>query len=216
MANTSPGLIGRKIGMTQLFHNGDAVAVTVVEAGPNHVIAVKKSDGVDGYDAVQLGFTEQKESRVSQAEQGHFAKADVPLLKHVQEFRVSPDDLASFQVGSAIGPDALFSEDDTVDVTGTSKGRGFAGVMKKFNFKGFIRSHGSHEYFRHGGSIGTRLTPGHVQKGKKMPGQFGAATRTVQNLTVIKVDAEKNLLFIKGGVPGPNGGIVRVRRAVKG
>lgn len=215
MANTKPGLIGRKIGMTQLFHDGDAVAVTVIEAGPNHVVAVKNGDSADGYDAVQLGFMDQKQSRVSKAEQGHFQKAGVPVLRHMQEFRVDAAELGRFQVGSAVGPADIFGEGDSVDVTGTSKGKGFAGVMKRYNFAGFIRSHGTHEFFRHGGSIGTRLTPGHVLKGKKMPGHSGSATTTVQNLSVVKIDADNNLLFIKGGVPGPNGGIVRVRKAVK-
>ena len=216
MAKFKPGLIGRKIGMTQLFaENGDVVAVTVIEAGPNHVVAVKKSDGPDGYDAVQLGFMAHKESRTTKAQRGHFAKAGVPLLRHVQEFRLEAGDLARFSPGSALAVSDVFNQGDVVDVTGTSKGRGFAGVMKRHHFKGFIRSHGTHEYFRHGGSIGTRLTPAHVIKGLRLPGQQGADTSTVQNLSVVKIDAENNLLFIKGGVPGPNGGIVRVRKAIK-
>ncbi len=216
MANETAGLIGRKIGMTQLFDDtGEATAVTVIEAGPNTVLRVKTADSADGYSAVQLAFLDKKESRVNQPEKGHFDKAGVSPKKHVQEFRVTPDTASSYSAGQDLSVSDVFSDGDAVDVTGTSKGRGFAGVMKKYNFRGFIRSHGTHEYFRHGGSIGTRLTPGHVLKGKKMPGQMGNARVTVQNLTVVKVDTDNQLLYIKGGVPGPNGGIVRIRKAVK-
>lgn len=216
MSSIKPGMIGRKIGMTQLFmENGDAVAVTVIEAGPNHVVSVKKADGPDGYDAVQLGFLEQKESRLSQAQRGHLGKAGVPLIRHLQEFRLLAKDMGRFTTGATLSVSDLFKVGDIIDVSGTSKGRGFAGVMKRYHFKGFIRSHGTHEYFRHGGSIGTRLTPGHVLKGKKMGGHMGSEKVTIQNLTVIRVDAERNLLFVKGGVPGANGGILRIRGAVK-
>ncbi|MCB9777390.1 MAG: 50S ribosomal protein L3 [Alphaproteobacteria bacterium] len=216
MANTSPGLIGRKIGMTQIFgDNGEAVAVTVIEAGPNTVISVKSSDSAAGYDAVQLGFADKKESRTTKPEAGHFAKAGVSPKKYVQEFRLESGKTGDFAPGQSIAAGDLFEAGGFADVTAVSKGRGFAGVMKKYNFRGFIRSHGTHEYFRHGGSIGTRLTPGHVLKGKKMPGHMGAAQVTVQNLRIVKVDAENNLVFLKGGVPGPNGGIIRLRKAQK-
>jgi len=217
MANTKAGLIGRKIGMTQIYAaDGAAVAVTVIEAGPNHVVAVKSAAGNDGYDAVQLAFGTQKEARLSKAQRGHLAKANVEPTKVLQEFRVDGSQAGSYTAGQALTVADVFAEGDMVDVAGTCKGSGFSGVMKRWGFKGFIRSHGTHEYFRHGGSIGTRLTPGMVLKGKKMPGQLGNARITIQNLKVIKVDAEQNLLFIKGGVPGPNGGIVRVRKATKG
>ena len=217
MANEMPGLIGRKIGMTQLFaDNGTATAVTVVEAGPNAVLQVKSADGPDGYNAVQLGFEDKKPARTNQAELGHFDKAGTSPKKHIVEFRLSADAVAGYTPGQELGVSDVFAEGDTVDVTGTSKGRGFAGVMKRHGFRGFIRTHGTHEYFRHGGSIGTRLTPGHVLKGKKMSGQMGAERVTIQNLQVVKLDADNNLLYIKGGIPGPNGGIVRVRKAVKG
>ncbi|RME23395.1 MAG: 50S ribosomal protein L3 [Deltaproteobacteria bacterium] len=216
MANERPGLIGRKIGMTQLFSDdGTATAVTVIEAGPNAVIQVKTADGPDRYNAVQLGFEDKKPSRTTRPEQGHFDKAGVTPKKHVVEFRLSEDAVKGYTPGQSVGVADVFTEGDLVDVSGTSKGRGFAGVMKRHGFRGFIRTHGTHEYFRHGGSIGTRLTPGHVLKGKKMSGHMGAERVTVQNLKVVKVDAEHNLLFLKGGVPGPNGGIVRVRKAVK-
>ncbi len=216
MASIKPGLLGRKIGMTQLFDDkGDAVGVTVIQVGPNHVVSVKTSDGPDGYDAVQLGFGTQKDFRLSAAQRGHLAKASVPTVRTLGEFRLAKADLARFTPGAILGATDLFKVGDLVDVTGTSKGRGFAGVMKRYSFRGFIRSHGTHEYFRHGGSIGTRLTPGHVMKGKKMPGHKGNATSTVQNLQVVRIDAENNLVFIKGGAPGANGGNVRVRLAIK-
>ncbi len=216
MANEMPGLIGRKIGMTQIFaDNGTAIAVTVVEAGPNAVLQVKSADGTDGYNAVQLGFADKKPSRTTQAEQGHFDKAGTSPKKHVVEFRLAADAAAAYTAGQELGVADVFAEGDAVDVIGTSKGRGFAGVMKRHGFRGFIRTHGTHEYFRHGGSIGTRLTPGHVLKGKKMGGHMGAERVTIQNLKVVKLDADNNLLYIKGGIPGPNGGIVRVRKAVK-
>lgn len=217
MANEKLGLIGRKVGMTQIFDDeGNAVGVTVLEAGPNVVLQVKSTESADGYSAIQVGFLERKASRTTKPQQGHFAKSGVSPKQHVQEFRLPAGQSASYSAGQTITVSDVFSAGDIVDVAGTSKGRGFSGVMKRYNFRGFIRSHGTHEYFRHGGSIGTRLTPGHVLKGKKMPGHMGAHAVSIQNLQVVKVDAENNLLFIKGGVPGPNGGIVRVRQAVKG
>ncbi len=211
--NQSPGLLGRKIGMTQFFDDtGAVVPVTVVEAGPNVVLTVK-SDDSDGYAAVQLGFDDQKAHRVNKPESGHFAKSGTSPKKFVREIRLS--DAGAYSAGQELGVTDVFSQGDKVDVTGTSKGRGFAGVMKKYNFAGFLRTHGTHEFFRHGGSIGTRLTPGHVALGTKMPGQMGNKRVTIQSLTVARVDAEKNLLYIKGGVPGPNGGYLVVRKAVK-
>lgn len=216
MASIKPGLLGRKIGMTQLFDDqGDAVGVTVIQVGPNHVVSVKTADGPDGYDAVQLGFGTQKESRLGKGVLGHLAKANAPIVRTLGEFRLQKADLKRFTPGATLGASDLFKLGDVVDVTGTSKGRGFSGVMKRHHFKGFIRSHGTHEYFRHGGSIGTRLTPGHVMKGKKMPGHKGDLTATVQNLKVVRIDAENNLVFVKGGAPGANGGLVRVRLAIK-
>ncbi len=216
MANQMIGLLGRKIGMTQMFGEGDVIIpVTVVDVTGNAVIATKSADGADGYTAVQLGIGTRKASRTTKAQAGHFAKADVSPKQHVREIRVTADDLAKYPVGQDISADSIFAAGDKVDVIGTSKGGGFTGVMKRYNFKGFIRSHGTHEYFRHGGSIGTRLTPGHVLKGKKMPGQDGNKRVTVQNLTVARVDTERGLVFIKGGIPGHNGATVTVRKAVK-
>ncbi len=211
--NTQPGILGRKVGMTQFFDDsGNVVPCTVIEAGPCTVLQVKSADS-DGYTAIQLGFEDQKESRVTKPMKGHFAKSGAAPKKHIREIRLT--DSSSYSAGQQVGVSDLFKQGDRVDVTGRSKGRGFSGVMKKFNFRGFLRSHGVHEFFRHGGSIGTRLTPGMVAKGTKMPGQLGNAQVTIQNLTIARVDTDRNLLFIKGGIPGPNGGVVLVRTAVK-
>ena len=218
MANESMGLLGRKLGMTQLFEDdGTVVPVTVVQTGPCTVLQVKTTESRDGYNALLLGFGEQKAQRLNKASIGQLKAAGVedspPRVRG--EIRVPADKANATKVGDTLAAADVFSVGDHVDVTGTSKGRGFAGVMKKYNFRGFIRSHGVHEFFRHGGSIGTRLTPGHVLKGKKMPGQMGNKRVTVQNLRVAKVDSERNLLFLRGGVPGPQGANVTVRKAVK-
>jgi large subunit ribosomal protein L3 len=216
MANQSVGMLGRKIGMTQIFDShGDVCPVTVIDASGNAVVGHRTAAGKDGYDAVQLGVGERKASRTSKGQQGVFAKANVSPRQTVREVRVAAADLARYEVGTELNVSSFFAEGQKVDVTGTSKGKGFAGVMKRHNFKGFIRSHGTHEYFRHGGSIGTRLTPGMTLKGKKMPGQMGNARVTVQNLVVVKVDGDKGLLFVRGGVPGATGSVVLVRDAVK-
>ncbi len=216
MANTQMGLLGRKIGMTQIFDEaGNAHGVTVIEVGPNTVLQVKNG-GKDGYAALQLGFAPKKDARATKAELGHAKKHGAAgAFKLVRELRLDASAVAAHAAGSELKVDAVFSSNEKVDVIGTSKGRGFAGVMKRHNFSGFKRSHGVHEYYRHGGSIGTRLTPGMTLKGVKMPGHMGAARVTVQNMKVVRVDAERNLLFIRGGVPGPDGAFVTVRKAVK-
>ncbi len=216
MANESMGLIGRKIGMTQIYKDdGEVQAVTVIQVGLNRVLQVKTDDKGDGYNALQLGFGTQKAHRITKAQAGHYAKTESTPARIVREIRVSKDNADKFQPGQDIGAADVFTVGDYADVIGTSKGRGFSGVMRRYNFAGFIRSHGTHEFFRHGGSIGTRLTPGFVMKGKKMPGQMGNAKVTVQNLEVVKIDTERNLVFLRGGVPGPKGGFVKVRLAVK-
>jgi large subunit ribosomal protein L3 len=209
------GLIARKVGMTQLYNDdGTVLPVTVLQAGPCHVVQVKTPEGRDGYSAIQIGFEDAGDA--NRPMKGHFDRASVAPQSHLREIRLSADDAGKYTVGQSVGAADVFEAGQTADVTGTSKGRGFAGVMKRYNFAGFIRSHGTHEFFRHGGSIGTRLTPGHVLKGKKMPGQMGNERVTVQNLEVVRVDAERNLVFVRGGVPGPKGGLVVVRHAVKG
>ncbi len=216
MANSKSGLLGRKVGMTQIFaDNGDVLAVTVIEIGSNVVIQKKSADGADGYNAVQLGIAEQKPQRLNKPQLGHYEKAGVAPQKYVREIRILAAEAAKYPAAGTIGAADIFTVGDAVDVIGTSKGRGFAGVMKRYNFAGFIRTHGTHEFFRHGGSIGCRLTPGHVFKGKKMPGHMGAKRITVQNLSVVRIDSEKGLMYLTGGVPGPNGGYVTVRHTTR-
>lgn len=215
MANTKMGLLARKLGMTQIFEDdGAVIAATVLEVGPCTVLQKKTAGGPDGYDAVQLGYATRKHG--NKAQKGHLAKSGVEKVPEaIREVRLTPD-TNTYEVGQQVTLADVFEEGTKVDVTGSSKGKGTAGVMKRWNFKGFIRSHGTHEFFRHGGSIGTRLTPGHVLKGKKMGGHMGSVKTTVQNLVCAKLDTERGLMFVKGGVPGPNGGIVLVRVAVKG
>jgi large subunit ribosomal protein L3 len=218
MANEMMGLIGRKVGMTQIFEeDGTLLPVTVVEAGPCTVLHVKTEEGKDGYNAIQLGFGSKKASRLTKADIGQLAVSGTQESppRWIREIRVSKSATAAHQAGATLAAGDIFEKGQRVDVTGTSKGKGFAGVMKRYNFKGFIRSHGVHEFFRHGGSIGCRLTPGHVLKGKKMPGHMGSERVTIQNLEVVRVDTERSLVFVRGGVPGPNGSLVYVRKATK-
>jgi len=216
MANESMGLLGFKVGMTQIYNeNNDIVPVTVVSVAGNTVLRVKSSEGKDGYNAVQLGIGERKAKHTTKPQQVAFEKINVTPKKFIREVRLTAEEAGKYTGGQELNVADFFNGGDKIDVTGTSKGRGFAGVMKRHNFKGFIRSHGTHEYFRHGGSIGTRLTPGHVIKGKKMPGHMGNKRVTMQNLHIERVDAERGLLFIRGGVPGANKGLLLIRTAVK-
>lgn len=213
MSNMQMGILGRKAGMTQIFTNdGDLVAVTVIEVSPNVVLQVKSAQTADGYAGVQIGAGEVRASRITKPATGHAAKANTTPRRVVRELRVA--DSSTYSVGQTIGAD-FFSAGELVDVTGTSKGKGFAGVMKRHNFAGFENSHGTHEYFRHGGSIGTRLTPGMTLKGKKMGGHMGAERVTVQNVKVVGVDADKGLIYLRGGVPGAPGANLLLRRSVK-
>ena len=205
-------LIGKKIGMTQIFdEKGKVVPVTVVEAGPC-VVSQLKTAATDGYEAVQLGFGDIKPKHVTKPLQGHFKKADVAPKRTLKEFRF--DDCSAFELGQIIKAD-VFETGDKVDVTGRSKGKGYAGVIKRWNFGRLKETHGSGPVARHGGSMGACSSPSRVWKGKKMAGHLGAEKVTVQNLTVVKIDAENNLLAIKGAVPGPNGGTVVVKDSVK-
>ena len=206
------GIIGKKIGMTQIFdENGKVVPVTVVEAGPC-VVSQKKTVENDGYAAVQIGFGDLKAHKVKKPMAGHFAKANVAPKRTLREFRF--DDIDAYNVGDLVKAD-VFAAGDKVDVTGTSKGKGYAGVIKRWNFQRLKESHGSGPVARHGGSIGSCSDPSRVYPGKKMAGHLGSERVTVQNLQVVKVDAENNLIAIKGAIPGPNGGIVVVRDSVK-
>ena len=208
------GLIGRKIRMTQVFGaDGSVVPVTAIETGPC-VVVQKKEMQKDGYNALQLGFGRRKNQRMNKPQQGHMGKAGKGLFEILQEFRM--EEVSQYEVGQEIKLSDLFKTGDLVDVSGTSKGRGFAGVIKRWGFAGFPASHGTHETFRHGGAIGNRSYPGRVFKGKKMAGHWGNERISVQNLEIIGVRPEFNLLLVKGGVPGSNRGILLVQRAVKG
>jgi large subunit ribosomal protein L3 len=208
------GLIGKKLGMTQVFGaDGAVVPVTVIQTGPC-VVVQKKEAGKDGYNALQIGFGSRKSQRVNKPDKGHFAKAGKGAFEVLREFRT--DKVAEYELGQEIKAADLFKSGDMVDVAGISKGRGFAGVIKRWSFAGFPGSHGTHEYFRHGGSIGNRSYPGRVFKGKRMAGHWGDERITVQNLEVVEVRAENNLLLIRGSVPGAQRGVVLIRQAVKG
>lgn len=205
-------LIGKKIGMTQIFdEKGKFVPVTVVEAGPCVVSQIKTVE-TDGYTAVQVGFGDIKPKHVTKPLQGHFKKADVAPKRILKEFRF--DDCSAYELGKIIKAD-VFETGDKVDVTGKSKGKGYAGVIKRWNFGRLKETHGSGPVARHGGSMGACSSPSRVWKGKKMAGHLGAEKVTVQNLTVVKIDVENNLLAIKGAVPGPNGGYVVIKDSVK-
>ncbi len=205
------GILGKKIGMTQVFDdNGYIIPVTVIQAEPMVVTQVKTSE-TDGYNAIQVGFLERKEKHTTQPLKGHFEKAKVGYKKHLQEFRV--EEGAEYSPGDEIGVD-VFEENDKVDVVGTSKGKGTQGVVKRHNFAIGPMSHGS-LFHRTGGARSAAAYPGRVWKGKKEAGKMGNERVTVQNLTVVRVDPEKNLILIKGAVPGPKGGLVTIKETVK-
>ena len=203
-------ILGRKLGMTQIFDStGKAIPVTVVEAGPCTVVQIKTKD-CDGYEAIQLGFGEVKEKKLIKPKKGHFAKARVTQKKHLREVRLEE---ISYKVGDEIKVD-IFQDGDTVDVTGTTKGKGFQGVIKRHGQSRGPMGHGS-MYHRRPGSMGSTSTPGRVFKGKNLPGHMGMETVTVQNLEIVKVDLDKNVLLIKGSVPGNKGAILKIRNTVK-
>ena len=204
-------IIGKKIGMTQIFDEvGNVIPVTVIEAGPC-VVAQKKTVEKDGYDALQLGFAEVKEKHLTKAEKGHFDAANVPMKKHLKEFRL---DDCSANVGDFITVDT-FAAGDKVDVTGMTKGRGYTGAVKRWNHHMLGATHGVGPIHRQVGSMGANSTPSRVYKNKKMAGQYGNEQVTVLNLKVVKIDSEKNLIAIKGAIPGAKDGIVFIRDSVK-
>ena len=206
------GLIGKKIGMTQIFDEaGNVVPVTVVEAGPCTVTQIKTMEN-DGYEAIQVGFGDVKVSRVNKPMKGHFDKADVAPKKTLKEFRL--DSIDGIEVGNILKADT-FEVGEVVDVKGTRKGHGTAGAIKRWNFSRLRMTHGTGPNHRHAGSLGACSSPSRVFKGKKMAGHYGHETVTVQNLKIAKVDAENNLIAIKGAIPGPKGGIVVIADAVK-
>ena len=203
-------IIGKKVGMTQIFdENGFVVPVTVIEAGPCTVAQVKSVD-TDGYNAVQLGFGDVKDKHINKPEKGHFAKSKLAAKKHLREFRV---DSADVKVGDEVKAD-VFVAGDKIDVQGTTKGKGFQGVIKRHGQHRGPMGHGS-MYHRRPGSMGSTSTPGRVFKGKKLPGHMGVQTVTIQNLDVVRVDMDKNVLLVKGSVPGPKGAILKIKATVK-
>ncbi len=206
------GLIGKKIGMTQIFdEKGNVIPVTLIECGPC-VVAQKKTVENDGYDAIQLGFMDAKAKHMTKPEQGHFAKNGLGLKKHLKEFRY--DDCSQYNVGDVITVDT-FAAGDKVDITGMTKGHGYTGVVKRWNCHKLRMTHGVGPVHRQPGSMGANSSPSRIFKNKKMAGQYGNEQMTVQNLKVVKIDAEKNLVAVKGAVPGAKGGIVFVRNSVK-
>ena len=212
MAKQIKGILGEKLGMTQVWDaNNRVVPVTVVKAGPNVVTQVRTND-VDGYESVQIAFGEIDPRKVNKPLKGHFAKADVTPRRHLVEIRTA--DASEYTLGQEITAE-VFEAGLKVDVTGKSKGKGFAGVMKRHGFHGVSASHGAHRNHRKPGSIGACATPGRVFKGTRMAGRMGNDTVTTQNLTVHAVDAEKGLILLKGAVPGPRGGLVVLRSAAK-
>ena len=205
------GIIGKKIGMTQIFDEvGNVIPVTVIEAGPC-VVAQKKTAEKDGYDAVQLGFIDAKEKKTTKPQKGHFEKAGVSVKKHLKEFRL--DDCSALSVGDVITADT-FAAGDKVDVTGVTKGRGYTGAIKRWNLHMLGKTHGIGPIHRQSGSMGV-IDPAHIFKNKKMAGQYGNEQVTVLNLKVVKIDAEKNLIAVKGAIPGAKNGIVFIRNSVK-
>ena len=207
------GLLGKKIGMTQVFaDDGEAVPVTVIQAGPCHVVGTRTVER-DGYSALVLGFDEKPARLANKAELGMVKHDGGKPQRFIRELRLDPAEVAKFQVGQVLGPKDVFADGVPVDVEGWSKGKGFQGVIKKHHMKGMRNSHGTHEYFRHGGSIGCRLTPQRVHKGKRMAGQMGNEKVTQQNLQLFKILADENCILVRGAVPGANNEYVVVTKA---
>ena len=205
------GIIGKKIGMTQIFdEKGNVIPVTVIETAGNIVAQVKTVE-TDGYNAIQLGYGEIKDKHINKPETGHFAKAKLANKKHLREFRL--DDVTAYKVGDEVKAD-IFTAGEKIDVQGTSKGKGFQGVIKRHGQHRGPMGHGS-MYHRRPGSMGSTSTPGRVFKGKKLPGHMGKVTVTIQNLDVVRVDMDKNVILVKGSVPGPKGAILKVKSTVK-
>jgi large subunit ribosomal protein L3 len=213
--NQSPGIYGRKVGFTQIFtDDGNVRRVTVIKTGPVTVVG-KRTQEKDGYSALVLGLGETKEKHLSKADLGAFKKANITPKRTVKELRCSPEFAGKFEVGAEMKLDQVFEPGQLVDTRGTTRGRGFTGVMRRWSFAGNVQTHGTHEYRRHGGSIGTNMTPGRTLPNLRMCGHYGDETVSMMNLTLVKIDVEKNLLMIDGGVPGAKNGLVLVRHAVK-
>jgi large subunit ribosomal protein L3 len=214
--NTNVGLIGKKLGFTQIFNaDGTVVRVTAIQVGPCRVLG-KRSLEKDGYSALIIGFGDKREKLVTKAELGFFKKVGQEPARTVRELRLSPEQLQKYELGQVLKPSEHFKEGEKVDVCGKTRGRGFTGVMRRWNFKGAAKkTHGTHEYQRHGGSIGTNMTPGRTFLNLKMPGQYGNERITILNLVVAKVLDDENIILVRGGVPGSKNTVVTVRGAVK-
>jgi large subunit ribosomal protein L3 len=210
------GLLGRKIGMTQLFHDdGSALGCTAVTVGPCVVVA-KRTQEKHGYSALQIGFEETPVRHLTRPQTGYFKKAGIEkTLRHLREVRLEAKELEKYEVGKTVRASEVFKTGDVVDVVGTTKGKGYQGVMKMHRMGGDTMTHGTHEFFRHGGSIGCRLTPGRVHKGKRMSGLMGNVKSTASDLIVVKVLDDKNVVLVKGAVPGPANGLVLIKGSVK-
>ena len=209
-----PFILGKKIGMTQILQeNGDAVPVTIIQAG-QCVVCQKKTPERDNYSAVQIGFLSKDPNRINKPLAGHFKKNDIEPQRYLREFRVSEEELKEYEVGQKIGVDS-FKEGDFVDISGTSKGCGFTGVVKRHGFHGAPGGHGTHDYKRHGGSIGSSSYPSRVFKGQKMAGRSGSKRLTIQNLRVIQIRPDQNCLIVKGAVAGAKNGLLLIKKATK-
>ncbi|MDC3959694.1 50S ribosomal protein L3 [Polyangium jinanense] len=212
--NTNLGILGKKIGMTQIFdEKGEVLRCSVVQAGG--VVIGKRTVEKDGYSALIVGLGERKEKHTKKPLLGAYRKSQQTPKRIVRELRVTAEDAAKFEIGQKIGVDQVFQVGQIVDAQGTSRGRGFTGVVRRWNFAGAVQTHGTHEYRRHGGSIGTNMTPGRTLPGLKMPGHYGAETVSALNLKIAKLIPEEDLVLIEGAVPGARNGIVLVRGAVK-
>jgi len=209
------GILGRKIGNTQFFDekSGLRVAATVIEVGPCSVVQ-KKNPETDKYACIQLGFIDDRKQNINKPREGHFKKAGVPVKRHLKEFKFCSEVYSALNIGDTVTIEQ-FTENEFVDVIADSKGKGFAGVMKKYHFSGRPATHGTHESFRGPGSIGMHQTPGRVVKGRKMPGHMGDERVSMQNIQIVKIDKDKRLLYIAGSVPGAKNGIVIIRDSVK-
>jgi large subunit ribosomal protein L3 len=212
--NQHLGILGKKLGMTQFFDpKGEVIRCTVVQAGC--VVVGKRTLEKDNYSALVVGWGDRKDKHLTKAEIGHFKKVGVAPKHHVRELRLPAEEVAKFEIGQKLPLEQIFEVGQKVDAQGTTRGRGFSGVVRRWSFAGFVQTHGTHEYRRHGGSIGTNMTPGRTLPGLKMPGQYGNETVTTLNLRVAKIVGDDDLLLIEGAVPGPTGGLVTIRGAVK-
>jgi large subunit ribosomal protein L3 len=214
--NTNVGLIGKKLGNTQIFNaDGTVARVTAILVGSCRVLG-KRTLEKDGYSALILGFGEKREKLLTKAELGYFKKIGQAPVRTVREFRLTPEEVAKFEPGQVLKPSEHFKEGEKVDVQGYTRGRGFTGVMRRWNFRGSAKdTHGTHEYKRHGGSIGTNMTPGRTFLNLKMPGQYGNEKTSILNLVVAKVLDDEGIILVRGGVPGSKNGVVEIRGAVK-